>query len=648
MKRLVLVFLLAAGVVWAASPSPEVIRVPEPLIMTGLEELPVPDTYPESVSRPVPNPLDDYTPGSEVDTIGWSWFDYQTNSTHGKQIAVDGLGYTHAVWTKGFEIGNTNRHVYYNIWDPDSGRFIYPQGVQVDASSRAGFVNVVAGAEGSGYPIFHQVAQSGDPAHAVGAMDFLPGSGAFTTTEIPYPGSRQIIWPHAAMDIEGEIQVAATENGGGTDDWYARGTPTWDGDGFGIEIEWPNEFAFSDSSFFPTIDIAASWHTGKVAMAWLNDSIPGIPAGMTGTNVFVKISQDRGETWGDPINITDYELIDTTCLDLIGDIPVCNKDTLRPWIDLSVFIDDNDVVHVAFSTSSYYYWGADSSVGPWTLTARPSMIFHWDEFHWNYSRVADGWYGHNFESAAFGVNQLVCHRPNLAQDTVTGYLYCSYQKHDSVQYAENNHPMADAWVTVSTDGGMTWSEGTNVSNTDGGEGLPAPLSRYERDITIASFITDGWVHMQYMMDHDAGSGSSTQPIGVNTNNELIYQRIPVEDIPTTPLLPNYPLHYDSMGFNVGVGDVPVELPETFTLYQNYPNPFNPSTKIQFDLTRAGDVSLRVYDITGREAAVILANETLNAGAHVVEFDGSNLPSGVYFYRMQAEGQQLTHKMMLIK
>ena len=75
-------------------------------------------------------------------------------------------------------------------------------------------------------------------------------------------------------------------------------------------------------------------------------------------------------------------------------------------------------------------------------------------------------------------------------------------------------------------------------------------------------------------------------------------------------------------------------PSKFQLHQNYPNPFNPSTTIKFELPRASLVNLSVFDILGREVS-LLVNERKEAGVHEVKFDGSNLTSGLYLYRLQA-------------
>ena len=96
----------------------------------------------------------------------------------------------------------------------------------------------------------------------------------------------------------------------------------------------------------------------------------------------------------------------------------------------------------------------------------------------------------------------------------------------------------------------------------------------------------------------------------------------------------------------GVTTTPVN-PTAFTLFQNYPNPFNPSTTIRFELQMRSMVMLKVYDILGRQIA-ILANRTESAGVHSVSFNAGNLPSGIYFYRLQAGTYHDTKKLLLLK
>ena len=83
------------------------------------------------------------------------------------------------------------------------------------------------------------------------------------------------------------------------------------------------------------------------------------------------------------------------------------------------------------------------------------------------------------------------------------------------------------------------------------------------------------------------------------------------------------------------------------LIQNYPNPFNPSTTIEYELAASEHVRLEVFDAMGRRVKV-LADGTHPAGRHSVRFDGSGLPSGLYIYRMQANGEAITKTMTLVR
>lgn len=87
--------------------------------------------------------------------------------------------------------------------------------------------------------------------------------------------------------------------------------------------------------------------------------------------------------------------------------------------------------------------------------------------------------------------------------------------------------------------------------------------------------------------------------------------------------------------------------DKFELKQNYPNPFNPSTNISFNLPKNSFVSLKVFDIMGREVAK-LVSQSMNAGNYSVEFDGSKLSSGVYFYKLESDNFSEVKKMSLIK
>jgi len=98
---------------------------------------------------------------------------------------------------------------------------------------------------------------------------------------------------------------------------------------------------------------------------------------------------------------------------------------------------------------------------------------------------------------------------------------------------------------------------------------------------------------------------------------------------------------------VNTGNESSMIPSVFSLSQNYPNPFNPTTKINFAVPKQSFVSIKVFDVTGREVAN-LVNDMKAPGYHTVDFNASSFASGVYFYRIEAADFKDTKRMMLIK
>ncbi len=96
-----------------------------------------------------------------------------------------------------------------------------------------------------------------------------------------------------------------------------------------------------------------------------------------------------------------------------------------------------------------------------------------------------------------------------------------------------------------------------------------------------------------------------------------------------------------------VSRLSMNIPNYFYLSQNYPNPFNPTTKIKFDLPKSGLVILKVFNELGKELET-LVNEQLSPGTYETEWNATNYPSGIYFYRLQTEAYNETQKMILIK
>ncbi len=101
------------------------------------------------------------------------------------------------------------------------------------------------------------------------------------------------------------------------------------------------------------------------------------------------------------------------------------------------------------------------------------------------------------------------------------------------------------------------------------------------------------------------------------------------------------------GGMTSVQTVQNEMPNNFNLHQNYPNPFNPSTMIKYHLSKPSDVILNVYNLSGQELET-LVNGFQTAGEHEITWQPKGLPSGIYFYRLQAGGFSETKKLILQK
>lgn len=105
--------------------------------------------------------------------------------------------------------------------------------------------------------------------------------------------------------------------------------------------------------------------------------------------------------------------------------------------------------------------------------------------------------------------------------------------------------------------------------------------------------------------------------------------------------------YNKLGLPNFVSNYGGKIPNSFIVYQNYPNPFNPITKIGYDVSEMGHVTLNIYDVLGNEIGALI-NKEKPAGSYEVEFDATGLPSGIYFYQLKAGNFVETKKMVLLR
>ena len=192
---------------------------------------------------------------------------------------------------------------------------------------------------------------------------------------------------------------------------------------------------------------------------------------------------------------------------------------------------------------------------------------------------------------------------------------------------------------------------------DGEEGAELTLTRGE----TYTFQMDGVpsIHPFYITDSNAGAGAAPYDDGVTGNGASGSETLtftPPDDAPD--LLYYQCVNHQFMGYRINIvtgTDAEVEraeLPTNAILEQNYPNPFNPETNVTFELARSGDVSLTIYDASGRQMRVLVSGQ-LSAGKHTARWDGRDAagraaPSGVYLLELRTDGERRTRTMTLIR
>lgn len=189
----------------------------------------------------------------------------------------------------------------------------------------------------------------------------------------------------------------------------------------------------------------------------------------------------------------------------------------------------------------------------------------------------------------------------------------------------------------SSDAGASWT--AVEGNLTGSTNVPGPSVRSVGIVALNNATG-------YLVGTSTGFYSTTVLNGNSTSwqQEAATEmgNVIVENIAVRPADGRVALATHGRGIFVGmplnpvsVEDEIVEQPALFELNQNYPNPFNPSTSISFDLSTASRVTLKVFDVTGREVNTLLANEVREKGAHQIDFSASDLPSGSYMYQLEA-------------
>ncbi|MFA5403716.1 MAG: YCF48-related protein, partial [Ignavibacteria bacterium] len=261
----------------------------------------------------------------------------------------------------------------------------------------------------------------------------------------------------------------------------------------------------------------------------------------------------------------------------------------------------------------------------------------------------------------------------LTTGTIDGRGYASCFINANTGYFSNYAPK----LIKTTDGGANW---TSLDNTPMGSGYIYGIKFFNADSGYAcgtsaarlcrttnggtSFDTvpqpfaaslysmnwgdfnNGWIFGNNGFAGRTTTGGSSWII-YNTSGSYGYGNY-MTNTDSGFVVGGYYVHKISKPPYVGTEWTGKEIPSTYYLKQNYPNPFNPMTTIEFAIPKTGLVSLKMYDIAGREILNPI-NMTLNPGIVKYTFNGANFASGVYFYRLAVDGKQIdTKKMVLVK
>lgn len=178
---------------------------------------------------------------------------------------------------------------------------------------------------------------------------------------------------------------------------------------------------------------------------------------------------------------------------------------------------------------------------------------------------------------------------------------------------------------------------------------PPANMKWVKLITDAAYANDANVNHEATVNFTVGALSGTFEIGymITKNSNDLLDALNTSDEDSDAAWAD-----TSMGYVVEVNGgataiTDSELPSDYSLEQNYPNPFNPTTNISFNLTKAENVKLTVFNALGDEVAVV-ANNVFAAGRNTVTFNAAKLSSGIYYYRIETESFVQARKMVLLK
>jgi hypothetical protein len=279
--------------------------------------------------------------------------------------------------------------------------------------------------------------------------------------------------------------------------------------------------------------------------------------------------------------------------------------------------------------------------GRWSLWKTTNGGTNWDstgmflaqagsEAGWNNSMAVVGnnlWFGTNntkiYYSSNFGTNWVA--QPTTGEVGANGTVVWFN--------SATNGMMGGATLLTTTNAGTNWvaNAGTGTGNYVGITGIGSNWWTVRGTAIVGTSTNNG---ANWSTAYTTPAGTFVHITTSRTGSGLLYATKSNGQV-------------SKYGVTTGINPIGGQIADNYSLSQNYPNPFNPSTNISFAIPQNGFVSLKVYNMLGKEVAT-LVNGNLNAGAHNYNFNASNLASGMYFYKLEAGNFTETKKMILVK
>jgi len=425
-------------------------------------------------------------------------------------------------------------------------------------------------------------------------VDLSSQAGAFTQYNATLPFS---IWPQIEVYGNGNIGVLSRPQHPAGSDFDTIFYQIWNGTALG-----PKSIAYiSTPPYQATVGTNARYHltgngAGRVTML-INGTLEDDTLG--NSKIWSRTSLDNGVTWG------PLELV------------------FRPFLE-----NGDDTVGVAGGSDAIYKPNSNTWVYSFAATANATFadgrlyLIRSDGMRSVITTVAA--VGGTTEFAMAMAFVFTLDQPALAYSSDGLVLYCVYTvvKPDLGTSGFNSR---DLYYQRSLDDGATWGTPIRITNTPLIDECYPSISIWNRGAGGNNYD----INFTYMKDPGVGPASfnGISPPAPASTNFLIYRKIIEANV-------------------IGISNNQINL-EDYKLLQNYPNPFNPSTTISYNLVKSGIVTLKVFDLLGREVST-LVNEFQQSGLKEVSFNASNLSSGIYFYSISTPGFTDIKKMMLIK